>query len=81
MTTRDSGGQQHSLTINWVGVGRGGELTQGLMFYITKSIGALTPGSLNGSYCPGPGPPPPKEEAEESAFLLNWLRLITENDR
>ena len=44
----------------------GGRLMQVTMFYIiTKSIGALTPGSLNGSYCPGPGPTLPKREACE----------------
>ena len=43
----------------------GGVWTQVTILYIfTKSIGALTPGSLNGSYCPGPGPPLPKREAE-----------------
>jgi len=60
------GGQQHiTVLLNHAGghmdgrrVGQG-VLTQVTMSYITKSIGALTPGSLNGSYCPGPGPPLP----------------------
>ena len=39
----------------------------------TKSIGALTPGSLNGSYCPGPGPPLPKRKAE-GHFYVGFLK-------
>ena len=53
-----------------------GRLMEVIIIYITKSIGALTPGSLNGSYCPGPGPPPPKREAEmKSASLPNGRKV------
>ena len=37
---------------------------------LTKSIGALTPGSLNGSYWPGPGPALPSKQNRKMKSLI-----------
>lgn len=64
----------------WMDGWMDGWLMEVTIIYITKSIGALTPGSLNGSYCPGPGPPLPKREAEmKSASLPNGLKVDNRN--